>query len=702
MTKHRRFTNWLLWLGIGMLMGGTARAETPLASSGPATISPRPACALTFQSNPLPLVRGARAEDLNVVRPGPGTLRMRSVSDSRGAAAAPASSADQELCKALMDRSGFLLKDPENKSISLPVAISRDKNPEGEYTLHLGGIPADLPEREREWEIWSTSPPSELVARLTLDTVSMPVVESLAVTYQDSFLDGLHSGTAAVGRDNRSSVAVVNLAWRSTRSGGKSVPDQVLRAVLNTATFASVRRLPLNSGDSFSWSIESTTWGGAERVWFEGCKAGNPEKCRLSTITRISFAARERSPLPLIATLKGSSTSGNFTVNVALASESRVESLPIPIASLIEIKCGQAQRRTQAADPCGEYLLSSETRITNSSTRAVDDDELRGGLCRAYIDYNAMAPAKPKQTQTQMQTQSEAPTEDTNQVGPARQRAILWGPQTVEIRVHREGAGEDAVTRWTLRPEEKIDLSVPPTTKPLRSYDGPNAQGRLNKWTEDKGRCNVDFMALPVPANDQQGDGPYRVDIRVDALTPEATYRDATGSGQSKTQLIAGLPDRQFRAVLRPRGPFGFRKRQIRMFATIPVQISGLRLPAIPRNLRASTDNPYAELTSIRSGVLVALEPWDYDAGRNRWALPLRFLAGFNLLSVDVRGASFEPTATLGVAATFPLLQSDKKIASQIGTSLALGLMGELDLRDAHPYLLVSLGFNVLSLLAPH
>jgi hypothetical protein len=249
---------------------------------------------------------------------------------------------------------------------------------------------------------------------------------------------------------------------------------------------------------------------------------------------------------------------------------------------------------------------------------------------------------------------------------------VTAGRQTLELQVSRNNGGSSGIDRPLVDFSSIItDLVTCPSPQPIR--------------------------ALPMPSNVLAGDGTLSVSVGIAALAPEAEYR-LPGQKVSAT-LAADLTASKFDVQLRPRGPFGFH-RSVRVFLTIPTNFVGLRLPANIRNLKTSSDSTAYELTAISAGIAVAFEPWNYTLGKNLSPIPIRFLTGFDFQIATFQGVSVLPAWFTGISFTVPIFQGDGKVASQLGTSLALGPQFEVDLRDGHPYFLFNLGFNLFTFLA--
>ncbi len=587
------------------------------------------------------LIRGARAQ-IVPVRLGDvaATVRDLATQTRLFSVTSTAAFSMKDSCDSLPGT--LFLRDPDNAKIVFSAELRNVDVKKRTGELSFAPVPGDLADGAQTWLIADAADAATTIGYLRLTAVAIPSPDKMEIQYDDGVLNTLHSGVASVGADSRPSIAVVNRLWEFYASGGRHCdgPGDPCRRgdLVNRVSFAElVKALPLQSSTGGEWVLAGSSWN--DDVWFRGCDGPPGGACRLRDLEQVDFAVRKRNTLPLVVQLRYlHDGKPAFEVGVRLASESRVESIPLSIDRKVSILC-----REHGWAP-----------VHNAEVRPVFDDVLFTGLCR--ILFHAT---------------------DTAEGDPERdlQRVILAGPQTVDITVHRDGAGDDAVSRATADPLTTLRPSA------LKSAAAPPPFADLE---------------LPLPAKVAEGDGPVTVQVRIAASAPEATYRDGS-QDQVKSKLTAELPSRRFKEYLRPRGPFGF-PCCMRMFVTVPVQAIGVRLPASPRDLRTSTDSVNFELTTLRTGVLVGMEPWNYATGKNWLAVPLRVLSGFNFVTVGTSSTRFDPSFVLGIAATFPLIESDRKIASQIGTSLALSVSWEVSLRDGRSYAVIGLGLDFLTL----
>ncbi|HKA88110.1 MAG TPA: hypothetical protein VKE22_10605 [Haliangiales bacterium] len=453
-----------------------------------------------------------------------------------------------------------------------------------------------------------------------------PVVEvtatpgmGLLVRYDDPTIDRLQTD-AGTG-----TMAVVN-----PRFVDEDGQDERFRQVVNTARLTIPTELGLRPSDRLSWNVARTNW--TRGVRFESCYAmtvakkvieWSPLGCQIEDPERLGFTVGNKSGEPLVATLEiervydteeqrnAAPSNPWLDVPVKLAEGARYESVPAPIRDSLDIVCAGDSQRSVPAD----------------ATRAVDDEAIGASKCKVRLIPKSRL---------------------------ADPSAAVYGPQVIQVTVHRDGATKDGSTSWSFNP----GADAPPIT-------------------------------LPKPEGDENAHGVYDVTVRVDAKAKGLVYRPGSDAFLDDTQYI-------FHARLRPRGPFGYRA-PIRTFVTIPLNITGVRFPANASQLRSSSDAVSYQAVTLQTGVLVGIEPWNYDDGKNKWSLPIRFLGGLNLL--DVKNGHFVPSSVLGLSIAMPLIESPQ----QLGTSIALGFFWEIDLTSPTPLayghrFLVTFGFNVFSL----
>lgn len=313
------------------------------------------------------------------------------------------------------------------------------------------------------------------------------------------------------------------------------------------------------------------------------------------------------------------------------------------------VKIAEGARRESVPLPIRDLLkvrcgAADEAGVLVNETRAIDDEAVRLGRCKLILE-----PAKGKERVTR----------------------ALYGPQVVIVSVQRDGA-EKAQSTWEFSPGD------------------PDAA-----------------LVLPVPIGDDKGNGIYTVEARLAARpSGEVVYRGATKDRVLDQADTVEHSQLRFVARLRPRGLFGWpckRAREkeggpselcVRTYVTATTQIGGIRFPAELRELRSSSEATGYQFVSPRLGILAAIEPWDYDAGVNKWPMNPAFQIGGHFL--NLADGAVEMTSLVGVAGTFPLVSD---VSSQLGAKLTAGLFWEHNFQGGD-HLLVSVSLNIGSLLS--
>lgn len=397
------------------------------------------------------------------------------------------------------------------------------------------------------------------------------------------------------------------------------------------------------------WRVKMITWADDaqlyERPWWY-----REKPVRLETLGQVAFAAfkpQSGSFRVEVSLVDPATDEQYFVIDLEIAKGARRESLPLPLSRALYVTCGELRSSPALFEPLVPAAAPALDVITNGSTRAVNDDDLQTGSCRLHYS-----------------------------------RALLLHA----LKLPNSTLGLDALKYYGA---QSIELTL----------TQPDGSDQKTTKTIDP---NVDSVIyLPAPTS-KKSNGIYRIAARPYAPLPPAVIYRPGAPTTTPTGGAAAADDFEFRANLRPRGPFGWQRAPLRVFATIPVNFVGIRFPAAPRDLRSSSSLTAAQVTPIQTGVLVAVEPWNYDTGHNAWVIPTRFVTGMHLL--DLSHGEFAASWVTGASVTLPLIDLQKGEAEdQLSTDLALGLFWEVDLREPKPFkygqhALVTLGLNVLSL----
>ncbi len=386
----------------------------------------------------------------------------------------------------------------------------------------------------------------------------------------------------------------------------------------------------------------------------------------------INFTVQQASANPVMATLKATRASKEtFSLRVKLADSAENSSLPLNIADIVHVKCQKDVRQ------------SHHVIINNDELAAVSNSVISNNLCTIVISEDAISRALAKRhgidaTHEKCKRRKNTP------------RCKEIGAGDGEFITLLESADREKLTKLTkLYGRQRLTIFV-------YSDDSKREASRQSIFisADLKGR-----RSIPINFGGEKPDRnkPFHVEI---AGQPVA----------SKGQLseLKDYPERTYRATLRPKGAFGIThwsgslgSKSLRVFATIPVDFASVRFPAAGLDLKSSSDTSAAQFTSLTTGLLLTVEPWDYRRSTNMFAIPFRFQGGL-LMSNWYKGV-FHPSTYLGGAVTLPLLRGTK----QLDIDLALGLGWEVDLRNGYDsfgqrnHLLLTLGMNVLSLFGP-
>lgn len=615
--------------------------------------------------------------------------------------------------------------------VSLPGLLEANGDA-GAVTVALGGVSGAMKTGTYDWEIASGKEVYGSVQLDVGDAVSL-VSKKLAVHYGNSELDAAQSGESA------DDIAVVDLRGEAqVPAAGAAGADSDSR-VINTASLklpdgligfaesmavadaqgglvsaSTDRSCRCDSAPGWLWtarSLAEKVSPEGEDMKVDGVKDGS---VLLSRATQLGFhvTARSSQPLSFLLTLhgarrceeksltppattaicggaNGSSLSLDapiLEVAVQVATSAREESVPLPIASAVEVVChARGKWVVDEEDPLKNSPDCKIDRARNGELHAVEEHAFETGQCWAVFDYEKILN------------------------GPD---LAQYGPQALQVTVHRDNA-TDATVVWPLRPaarasSEPRGVCTPAHRDNLKAEKFPtNYSDCMCAYPDRTLWCGRKFndvlwMPLPGPTGDPSAEAPYVVTIRVAARpTAFAVYRGGSDSTLAKDDRLTA-PELQFSARLHSRGTFGWQRLPIRTFFTVPVDLTGFRFPAAAADLKSTTESEVVQLIQPRVGLLFGVEPWNYDKSAHPWPVQLRFLTGFHLFQFADPGVAV--SYALGISATLPIFD---KAPSQLGTSVAIGAFWEVDLRevggdfkfDRANHFVLTAGFNVLSLL---
>ncbi|MFO0682226.1 MAG: hypothetical protein U0234_09245 [Sandaracinus sp.] len=350
---------------------------------------------------------------------------------------------------------------------------------------------------------------------------------------------------------------------------------------------------------------------------------------------------------------------------IVVADGARSESVPLPMRLSLSVRC---QFETHEAQSFARYIGRDGDVIAPYSS---DDCVL------AYEPPIADAPwTERSQTSTEPQVSI-----DDQRLAQAvssfisTERLRLYGRQLVTVRVRAHDQSQDVTRQLVFQP-------WPRDTPEIMSLSFPTG-----------GQQEDDFI-VSVEENVQDvdhTDPPYRQDW----VRPPSTDSALTRS------------EFAFQTRIRPRGPLGSfvvvdaggRTLGLRAYITIPVGVATMRLPGATADLASTGSETAVQLTTLRTGLLAAIEPWDFESRSSPLPVALSLQTGL-LLQSFTSDAFQAPSYVLGLGMGLPIVQQAG--ASQTGVTANMSFLWEHDFRyggENHFMLLISA--NLLSLLSP-
>ncbi|MBK8256867.1 MAG: hypothetical protein IPK82_29870 [Polyangiaceae bacterium] len=336
-------------------------------------------------------------------------------------------------------------------------------------------------------------------------------------------------------------------------------------------------------------------------------------------------------------------------LSVDLAAGARRESVPLPIRDALVVECDGAFE-VKKGNVYTKWIGDGEMR-------SIQEEDVRNGLCRMRVRPACEPGQTPASHSCRVKTHADG----------------LYGPQVLVLSVSRAGS-QEAVAVYS-----------------LPAIDTPEA-------------TRARFV-LPKPPDTNVDAGVYYVVAEIrEQPRADVQYRSTLRERLIAATVTSENRDLKMMAQLRPRGTFGWSMQpfgqSFRSYVTLPVQVTGVRFPASPRDLRTSRDPLAYQLMTPKLGVMAVIEPWDYDSGENPTAANFGLSTGFHFFQIGE--GTVATSYLLGIQATLPLIHSNNvpasRFSSQVGTALTTGLYWELDLRDGITrgnHVLFSVGLNV-------
>ncbi|XXT22741.1 hypothetical protein WME94_14425 [Sorangium sp. So ce429] len=603
--------------------------------------------------------------------------------------------------------------------------------------LELSNVPQTLSAGELTFTLKADGAAVGTALIQVLDKISAGDSPKVRVTYNvgvpdvpESFSARTNDGIAAVTPRNVGTTkdSIENEVSLQIKAPLPSISDKV-SSIQKLRSWDERARLDPRGGivSRWLWRISPVSGG----LQLQACTPAAPTSCALSSGPgTIAFSVGEASASPIEAKLelveyvevtpdaagayaRGGQAPGAspplrrertlLEANVKLASSSRVESLPLPLRDRLYVDCRGAN-----------------INVANSEMRAIDDDDVVNGTCALVllpIPVGKPGPARDLSLYRVGESDLDRSELVACEQGAAAAKACKQqNPQTPACQSAQKtiDSCNQAVMKksWRASIARWIDLQDPlGTMRRLNPFFGPQRlvvsvrrdgnEIATKRWDVNPGQPT--WLELPHGTDTQRG-SLYTVEVRVAARpTSEVVYAAATADTGSVQEGDIPQAELRFSAQLRSRGQFGFKPAirsndvfvGVRAYATIPVQLAGIRFPAATSELRASSDPERSQFMTPRTGLLGVIEPWNYDTGQNPWPLNLALSGG--VLAVELTEPRIAISTLLGVQVKAPFLNND---SGQLTSAFALGAFWEHGVEEKENRLLVTFGANVLSLFA--
>lgn len=517
------------------------------------------------------------------------------------------------------------------------------------------------------FDLISVKPALRVIANFRSPTV--PVVQDSAVKTEDGAEIGIAASTPSPVRNGSdTSSPVPNDPSSEDPSNGFF--DNV--AYLSIPNFVRER--------AKYWQVRNPSWGSELHLTSNIKTLRDDEctkdslRCPTESIAELHFHTHSTQSTPLTVDLigyeDGAASGSNPVVQISrlrLASEARKESIVMPLRQLAMVLC--------------RYKYST-LPVSHNSIVGVYDKDIESQTCSLVIPrWQDVISKKETDAQREMSQSSAGkkdsrihrkraeqlakeaadlksllPTVNQQVLEIFERNAHMYGPQRIQIKITQDG--ESSTDTWIYDPNGNSD-EWPLRVKNFKSSRNQSSIYEIEAAIIDKAdKGNVDGVSYQFGTTSQN--------------------------------------DRVFSCQLRPTGLFALpRTSNLRIFVTVPVDVTAIRFPGSAIDLRRSSANPLVQVQALKAGLLFGFEPWDYDRGKTLWPIPVRFLVGFH--AVDLITTYFSPSLLAGVSLTVPVIES----SSLLSTSLALGAFYGYDLREPKEvasHFLLTLGFNFFSL----
>ena len=491
-----------------------------------------------------------------------------------------------------------------------------------------------------------------------------------------------------------------------------------------------------------------------------GCKNDGHEDC-IEDISAIGFQMRRESEQPLFVDLyysrsrAGESSVRRMRIQVQIAERARRSSVPFPLVSHAYVQCSTNRRPSH---PTFDIAEDGQTLAVNDYVIDRDDCSIVVPTHRIDAQINQelglgvierqTCPWYPvrryKKTHNASGVKSDKDSRAAHEPGDVKSdkdsRAARQPGAVKSGKKEKLGGTERECIEQSIPPYASLVRLAPPTKadqghdteapyqdlERVRALLGPQTlvyqvtQERTKERTSPERLVAFDLTAadvrIPLEFGKKNPNEAEEFEIRFETQA-QADGDSSPGAGEQRRNSFCGNPTRCFLAHVRSKGRFGVAhargtrgSNSVRVFATIPLDFVAFRFPPSGRAATSSADSNIAQITTLNTGLLLAIEPWNYITNRNMFALPFRFLFG-GMVHRWQQG-KFEPSMFTGGALALPLFKG-LDANDRVSFDLTLSAGWELSLirsasaaswRDdfrSRNHFVIAVGLNVFALFSP-
>jgi len=505
--------------------------------------------------------------------------------------------------------------------------------------------------------------------------------------------------------------------------------------IRNIAEFSEMRGFPTQSrtvaDETEVWVVNPKQISGlaVENAGSGSSECEQSHKNCIEDISAIGFQMTRESEQPLFVDLyysrrrAGESSVRQMRIQVQLAARARRSSVPFPLVSHAYVQCSTNRLPSRPTFDIAE----------NGQTLAVNDYVIDRDDCSIVVPTHRIDAQINQELGLGELERSTCPRYSVRQYKKAHKSGDLSSDeQPTGADTRRDCIAQSIPPYASLvhhAPAKNIDretVRAMETSKYLdrvRALLGPQTLVyQITPQNPGRERNTIAFdltaadVRIPLEFGKKNPNEAEEFEIRFE--TQAKTDGDSSpGAGEPRRSSFCRNPTRCFLARVRSKGRFGVAhvrgtrgSNSVRVFATIPLDFVAFRFPPSGRTATSSADSNIAQITTLNTGLLLAIEPWNYITNRNMFALPFRFLFG-GMVHRWQQG-KFEPSMFTGGALALPLFKG-LDANDRVSFDLTLSAGWELSLiRSASAaswkddfrsrnHFVIAVGLNVFALFSP-